>query len=438
MTSQWNELGYGPWPVTSRVPGAAPDEETRRRLKLPRTLRPVPGEDVVQRPVFDPALLQHAKAMRAGEPRFGDERVEARWYAARRDAFDHVLAAIAGSRWADHLVLRGSVVLAAWLGPAAREPGDLDFVVVPRSWDIEDGRTGRMLDDIARRSEELSWRGDPDDGGVRLQADGAVDEEIWTYDRVPGRRLVLPWRAEGLPPGSVQLDFVFGEPLPQSPQATVIPRADGREPPTLLTAGPELSLAWKILWLVTDMHPQAKDLYDAMLLAEATPLDARLLRRTFVAADTHFAGRPPTIEDLAAAVGSVDWEEFRKDYPGLPVEPDDGCRRLLARMAGVFAEPVDPPGPEYGRRAGWLAPRVEECRGLLAEQGMAAVRRALAGRARVVDAAVIVNELLGRAPQEIDASVRELLNSPEWTTGEPGYYHRNPQFLEEELALLRG
>ncbi|SEG52153.1 Nucleotidyl transferase AbiEii toxin, Type IV TA system [Thermomonospora echinospora] len=447
MTSRWQDFGFGPWPATGRVPGVAPDEATRRRLDLPRTLRPVPGEGVVQRPVFDPALKQHVKAMRAGEPQFRDERVGARWYAARRAAFDHVLAAIADSRWADHLVLRGSVLLAAWLGPAAREPGDLDFVVVPRSWHIHDGRTQRMFDDIAHRSQELSWPGHLGDSGVQVQANGAVSEEIWTYDRVPGRRLVLPWRAEGLPPGSVQLDFVFGEPLPRAPEPTTLPRSDGGEPPVLLTATPGLSLAWKVLWLLTDMHPQAKDVYDAMLLAESpegtTPLDARLLRETLVAADTAYASRPPGIGDLSEAVRSVDWDEFRKEYPDLPIDPDGMHDRLLDRLAGAFTEPVDPPGPEYYRRAGWLAPRIEECRGLLAEQGMAAVRRALAGRVRAVDAAVIVSELLGRGPQDIDASVWELLNSPEWTpggpgTGELGYYRRNPGWLEEELAALRG
>ncbi|MFG2526860.1 hypothetical protein [Streptomyces sp. NPDC048516] len=39
-----------------------------------------------------------------------------------------------------------------------------------------------------------------------------------------------------------------------------------------------LSLAWKVLWLVSDLHPEGKDLYDALLLAESTELPSALLR----------------------------------------------------------------------------------------------------------------------------------------------------------------
>ncbi|WP_309111613.1 hypothetical protein [Saccharothrix sp.] len=33
-------------------------------------------------------------------------------------------------------MLRGSVALRAWLGEVAREPGDLDFVVVPKTFAV--------------------------------------------------------------------------------------------------------------------------------------------------------------------------------------------------------------------------------------------------------------------------------------------------------------
>src|SRR6185503_14258157 len=94
----------------------------------------------------------------------------------------------------------------------------------------------------------------------------AVSDDIWTYDRVPGRRLLLPWKADDLS-GWVQLDFVFHEHLPVAPEPAAVPAA-GRPSALLLAATPELSLAWKIMWLVTDAHPQGKDLYDAVLPAE--------------------------------------------------------------------------------------------------------------------------------------------------------------------------
>ena len=61
--------------------------------------------------------------------------------------------------------------------------------------------------------------------------------------------------------------MVFCEDLPVAPVVTPIPHAEG-PPSQLRTATRELSVAWKLLWLETDSNPQAKDLYDAVLLAE--------------------------------------------------------------------------------------------------------------------------------------------------------------------------
>ena len=52
------------------------------------------------------------------------------WHRARRRVMDHLLRLVADSPWREGLVLRGSLVLTAWLGRVAREPGDIDFVVI--------------------------------------------------------------------------------------------------------------------------------------------------------------------------------------------------------------------------------------------------------------------------------------------------------------------
>ncbi|WP_408639390.1 nucleotidyl transferase AbiEii/AbiGii toxin family protein [Nocardia yamanashiensis] len=67
---------------------------------------------------------------------------------AHREAIDLVLAAVAASEWADNLVLRGSVLLTAWFGAQAREPRDVDFVVTPVDWRLEDDAVQRMLTEI--------------------------------------------------------------------------------------------------------------------------------------------------------------------------------------------------------------------------------------------------------------------------------------------------
>jgi hypothetical protein len=97
--------------------------------------------------------------------------------------------------------------------------------------------------------------------------------------------MVFVWQAEGLPPGHVQMDFVFGERLWTLPQAVEIPLLSGGSA-LVQAASQELSLAWKLVWLETDMYPQGKDLYDATLLAQQTPLRLDILKSALEAADT--------------------------------------------------------------------------------------------------------------------------------------------------------
>jgi hypothetical protein len=137
VSGSWEGFGWR----SDTVPRAAPDDAARSRLDLPSTLRPIPDKGVTQRPVFDPALKQYSNAYRAADPHFTDDETERAWRAARRTAIGLVLSAPSDSPWADALVLRGSVLLRAWLGDTAREPGDLDFVVVPQSWRIDEART---------------------------------------------------------------------------------------------------------------------------------------------------------------------------------------------------------------------------------------------------------------------------------------------------------
>ncbi|MFI2075992.1 nucleotidyl transferase AbiEii/AbiGii toxin family protein [Streptomyces triculaminicus] len=376
----WERFDYGPWDDDTVVPQTPPDEATRAKQDLPLTLRPVAGDGVLQRPAYDPAVNHRRLGMRLSEPQFADERRGGAWYAARRLALEETLAAVAGSAWAGHLVLRGSMLLATWYGDAAREPGDLDFVVVPGTCRLEDERTDAMLDDIARAAEERTAG-----GPVRIDAAGAVSDEIWTYDRVPGRRLVLPWSAEddGIPAGTVQLDFVFNEKLP----APAVP-ADGT---ALMTASREVSLAWKILWLVTDHHPEAKDLYDAVLLAEDadTRLSHELLNRVLLA-----EGEPCDLGWILSQAAEADWDEYAKDRPRLADTGAGYLTRLAIALAPTFAPAEDGP---YAQLAAVCEDLKRTLRDELEAGGMDAVAEWFACRhVPVVEALVAVRELLGR------------------------------------------
>ncbi|MGW1884842.1 nucleotidyl transferase AbiEii/AbiGii toxin family protein [Streptomyces sp. NPDC001970] len=327
MSTAWERRRIPRGPEDPDEPGA---ERRRRRLELPRTLVTFNGQGMQQEKVFDPALLHFGEAFRPGEPTFTDDNAAAAWRTARREALNSVLAAISGSAWVDSLVLRGSVLLDVWFGTAAREPGDLDFVVVPPDWRIEQGRTQRMFDGIAEAAEGAAQeRG----GVVRIFADGAQSEYIWTYDRVPGRRMVLPWAADGDARGTVQLDFVFNEFLPVPAEPTEVGAGS-----LLWAVTPELSLAWKLLWMFTDFHPQGKDMYDAVLLAERYPLRHELLEEIFKTDDSAwYAKNPVTLSVFEDLDGEREWAGFRAEYPHLAGEYGAHRERLLAALAPTFA-----------------------------------------------------------------------------------------------------
>lgn len=301
-----------------------------------------------------------------------------------RVALDHVLAVVANSDWGAGMVLRGSMTLLAWLGPEARPPGDLDWIVLePQFCDpldpypfldsIETVQQWPEADDGAARSEiwtdedfdtfglrpklppeGLRWiRADEferpslqedltaaiscdpfasDD--VTLNARGIHTDEQWPYfDSYgsTGTRLIVPWDSEDYGSGQLHLDFAVDHTLPDPPVWTAIPRADGRPPTPVPTASRELSLAWKLLWLHTDAtesgHANGKDLYDAVLLAESphTALTARLLR-------TVLGTRTRDLTPTAMRDWEVDWTDFRASHPGVSGELGDWLDRLVRAL----------------------------------------------------------------------------------------------------------
>lgn len=178
------------------TPPARDRNDVRRRFLdvVPGTMLRVLDDEAVQRTVFDPALKQFPNAFRASDPVFPSPAATRAWQTARASALAAVRDGVAASPWAEALVLRGSVLMALWFGEEAREPGDLDFVVAPASWRMEEERTSGLLTGVAEAAEARAAQGGD---GVRISAAGAVCEDIWTYERVPGRRMMLPWEAPG-------------------------------------------------------------------------------------------------------------------------------------------------------------------------------------------------------------------------------------------------
>lgn len=108
--------------------------------------------------------------------------------------------------------------------------------------------------------------------------------------------------------------------------------------PRLWAAMPALSLAWKLLWLASDAHPQGKDLYDAVLhaerlLSERTPLSFDLPLYVF---NTYESWDKQEFA-LAALTGFyIEWQHFHKAFPWIHIEVGDWEKRLHTALEPTF------------------------------------------------------------------------------------------------------
>jgi Nucleotidyl transferase AbiEii toxin, Type IV TA system len=307
---------------------------------------------------------------------------------SHRLALDHVLALVAGAPCGESLVLRGSMTMLAWVGDRARPPGDLDWVVRPvagvpvddldpypfvdgldtvqsspeaahgagryRIWDFEEFDTGGFAPRLP--PEGLHWmtaeelnpydsphldvlsvvgrdRRTPD--GIVFDPEAAAVDATWGYDygrdsTSPGGggvRVTLPWRSPD-EAGSIQLDFAYDERLPAPPVFVAVPRVNGGTATVVRSVSRELSLAWKLQWMATDLtrdgRVAGKDLYDAVLLAELPRL--RLpdrLRRIMLRA---------VPSPQAVAGWEVDWSAVSRHATRDPQAWLDRLARALHRV----------------------------------------------------------------------------------------------------------
>jgi len=271
-------------------------------------------------------------AFRSGDPEFPDTETRQAWYAARRHVMDHLLRLIADSPWNEHLVLRGSLLLKAWLGDTAREPGDIDWVFRPADVAAGSPIAQKLLKNLHALVTKRRHA-----GNAIIQAHKVTIDKLGPYEQIAGHRIVFPWRAEGLPPGSIQMDIAFGDTLFVDPLPTPIP-SPGEGSVVIWAARPDLALAWKLLWLERDRAPRGKDLYDATLLAEWTPLSRALLDRVLQTG--------PGMDFASLSLDfptkwNVDWGEFKQEYPWVVGKAIDWQYRLAAALYPLFEQQSD-------------------------------------------------------------------------------------------------
>ncbi len=267
---------------------------------------------------------------RVDEPEFIDAAQAMAWRSARQSVFDHVLTLIAGWSMRNCLVLRGSIALKAWAGDEAREPGDFDWVVL--------GDAQRVLPyllDLIRRSPETF-------DGVVLEVDYAksqTDCREVGYEQFDSlTRVVIPWRADGLPPGTIGMDLAEDVWMPGALDEIRVPLR-GEKRGSVLAASRELSLAWKILWMLG--HDawyrgdiQAKDLYDAVLLAEDPQTRPS---NSFLQEVLDSEARECEWDGFGFYDGyfvQVDWDEFLDHHPWVNGSLDEWSQRLRRALDG--------------------------------------------------------------------------------------------------------
>ena len=264
--------------------------------------------------MFDPALKHYPRAFVKGP--LADDLEARALEDARSRVLQQSLHALATAPVRDALVLRGSLTLEAWFPDRARRAHDLDFVVRDAALAPDDAPAAALLAGIRR-----AVRGALIAGDVQVLDDEITLDSIWTYERAEGRRLSVPWTFAGSTRDALQIDVVFHEPLQDAPTLEVLRDAavtrtyrDAPTGPSLWFASRAESLGWKLLWLGGDMNPQAKDLYDAVLLAEHVTLPVELLRRVF-------AGKGETwahgVDTQFVRAWAVEWESFALEYPAL-------------------------------------------------------------------------------------------------------------------------
>ncbi len=159
--------------------------------------------------------------------------------------------------------LRGSLPLLAWGGELARTPDDIDLVLLAGN---SPARGHEALQHALLRSNA---------DGYRFEIVNEVD--LWNYTAAPGVRYSVVWQTANQR-NWLDFDVAEGEHLPLAPEWMQLSFPDIQQEVTALCCTPELSLAWKLRWLLVDTPWDLDDLYDALLLFRLVKLDSAKLR----------------------------------------------------------------------------------------------------------------------------------------------------------------
>lgn len=232
-----------------------------------------------------------------------------------RYAAERLLYRLSRSRHADRFVLKGAMLLVAWLGDMIRPTRDIDLLGFG---DLSDTALIEAFTEIATTDVE------PD--GVVFDASTITVARIREENAYGGLRVTL---RGSLGPARlhVQIDIGIGDAVYPAPQPIDYPSLLDLPHPRLRAYCPETAIAEKLHAMVTlgSANSRMRDFFDVRTLAQREPFDgqrlARAIRETFERRQTTVPAEPlaltPAFADVA---GKRDqWNAFLRKN-GLPQE----------------------------------------------------------------------------------------------------------------------
>jgi len=263
------------------------------------------------------ALLQ-ARALREGV-----SLAEAR----RQHAFEGVLRRVAALGRQD-LVLRGGVLLRAWVGPL-RPAEDLDLLA---TWPFEAGRARRVLGEVCAQ---------PCPDGLNLAL--GVSHVTWSNTPLPGLRAEVTGSLCD-EPLELQIDLGCGDPMQPGPVWSLLPALTPALAPRVLTCRPETLVAWKLHGLYERGIGtwRAKDLHDLSLLFERCELERAELVGAIRLAHESRSGQLELLEWLRdghmgrSRRSRRKWRKLRSSRP--PETVPAAATEVVAQLAPVLTD----------------------------------------------------------------------------------------------------
>jgi predicted nucleotidyltransferase component of viral defense system len=230
-----------------------------------------------------------------------------------RYAHERLLYRLSTSKHRDRFILKGAMLMAAWLNDSHRPTRDVDLLsfgdfdpkaVVAVFQEIG----GIQLDDAVTFSAEWSVdlvRGEPEEGGLRIKTNATVDRA----------RL------------RVVIDIGFGDAIEPGLSEVELPVLLDRPAPRLRAYARETVIAEKFQAMVVlgRANSRMKDLYDIWMLARSYEFRsdalARAIAATFSRRKTAIPAEPPDTLSLAFAEDPIklrQWSAFVENVAAKP------------------------------------------------------------------------------------------------------------------------